>query len=138
MASKQEIIEFLSHPRKIAIVGASTKEHKAGYFVPQYLQKRGFTIVPVNPNISLFLGENAIESIEDAPDDLDGVIIFRISQSAEKVAIKAVDMKIPLIWLPDRITSEKARQYAEERGIIFVQDRCALRDTKYLVLRQNF
>ncbi len=138
MASKQEIIEFLSHPRKIAIVGASTKEHKAGYFVPQYLQKRGFTIVPINPKISMFLGEKSLDSLDEAPDDLDGVIIFRLSHSAEKVALKAVDKKIPMIWLPDRITSEKARQYAEENNIKFVQDRCALRDTKYLVLRQNY
>ena len=35
-------------------------------------------------------------------------------------------------------TPEKARQYAEEHGITYIQDRCALRDTKYLVLRQNY
>ena len=138
MATKQEIIEFLSQPRKIAIVGASTREHKAGYFVPQYLQKRGFSLVPINPHISTFLGEQSLNSIEEAPDDLDGVLIYRLSHSAEKVAIKAVDRKIPLIWLPDRVTSEKARQYAEEHGIKYIQDRCALRDTKYLVLRQNY
>ncbi|MHA2252870.1 MAG: CoA-binding protein [Candidatus Kariarchaeaceae archaeon] len=133
MEELERIKEFLSNPGPIAIVGASSKKEKAGCFVPKYLKSLGFRIIPVNPKIDVFLGEKPINRIEDIDEEVVGVIIFRKRKDAEEEALKAINLGIPMIWLPDNITSRKAKKIAEEQNIFFVQDRCALRDGRNLL-----
>ncbi len=133
MATLDQIKDFLSNPGKVAIVGASANTRKAGYFVPKYMQELGFQIIPVNPNTDSFLGENTLDTLDELKEPVRGVIISRRQEKAEKFALKAVEMDIPLIWLPDNITSQNAKKSAEEKGLIFVQDRCPLRDGRRLL-----
>lgn len=131
VASVTEIKNFLSNPGNIAIIGASSNISKAGYYVPKYLQSIGFKIYPVNPQLKEFLGEQCVPSLETLANvDLDGVVIYRKTEDAEVEAMKAVTMKIPMIWLPDRIKSEKAEKAAEQSGLKFVHDDCPLRRGK--------
>ena len=118
VATVTDIKEFLSNPGNIAIIGASSNSSKAGYYVPKYLQSLGFKIYPVNPSLKEFLGETCVPSLEDLENvDLVGVIIYRRTEDAEIEAMKAISMKIPMIWLPDRIRSEKAEVAAEQLGL---------------------
>jgi predicted CoA-binding protein len=133
VATLDQIKDFLSKPGKVAIVGASTQKSKAGYFVPKYLQELGFQIIPINPNTDSFLGENTLSTIDDLKEPVKGVIIYRRQEKAGKFALKAIEMDIPLIWLPDNITSQSAKDIAEEKGLTFVQDRCPLRDGRRLL-----
>lgn len=133
VASIPEIKQFLSNPDNIAIVGASSKEHKAGYYVPKFLQSIGFTIVPINPNIDEFLGEKVFKSLEEVNIDLAGVVIYRKQDEAEPVAIKASELGISMIWLPDNIFSSKVEELQEAKGLRFVNNRCPLRDGRQLL-----
>ena len=133
IASKDEIKSFLSSPGKIAIVGASTNSAKAGHFVPVYLQKIGFTIIPINPMVDELFGEKTLKSLDELTDEVVGIVIYRKSEIAEQVALKAVDKKIPLIWLPEKIISEKAGKAASEAGLKFVQDKCPMKEGEALL-----
>ena len=134
VATVTDIKEFLSNPGNIAIIGASSNSSKAGYYVPKYLQSLGFKIYPVNPSLKEFLGETCVPSLEDLENvDLVGVIIYRRTEDAEIEAMKAISMKIPMIWLPDRIRSEKAEVAAEQLGLKFVHDDCPLRRGRNLL-----
>lgn len=124
--------DFLLHPGKIAILGASTNPSKAGNFVPRYLQAHGFKIIPINPMTDEILGEKTIASLEELNDEVKAIIIYRNQEAAEELAIQSIDRGIPIVWLPDGITSEKAKQHAEEKNIIFVQDRCPKREGERL------
>ncbi|OLS28757.1 MAG: hypothetical protein HeimC2_04870 [Candidatus Heimdallarchaeota archaeon LC_2] len=132
-ASIDQIRDFLLNPGKLAIVGASTKENKAGFYVPKYLRSLGFETILVNPMVDEIQTTKTLKSLDDvAGFDLKGVIIYRKLPIAEKVALKAIDMDIPFIWLPDRIVSEKAEKLAEEKNLLYVQDDCPLRIGKRL------
>jgi predicted CoA-binding protein len=127
------IEEFLKNPGRIIIVGASTKSEKAGYFVPKYLRQIGFETILVNPKVDEIAGIQTYKSLNDVNlDGVKGIIIYRKLPIAEEVALKAVNLKIPTIWLPDKITSEKAKHMAAKSGINFIQDDCALRRGKQL------
>ncbi len=132
-ATIEEIIEFLSKPRKIAVVGASNKKHKAGYYVPKFLLKRGWQIIPINPNLEELFNVKPLNSLSELNENVDGVIIYRRQDIVEPYALKAVEMNIPVIWLPDNITCNKAMKLAEEKGLIFIQDRCPKRDMQNLI-----
>jgi len=121
-ASIAEIKTFLSSPKTLAIVGASTKESKAGNYVPKFLQDRDFTIIPINPFADEILGEATIKDLDNLDTEVDGVIIYRNSEAATAEVKKAVDRGIEWIWLPEGVTSEIGKKYAEHRK--FVQDKC--------------
>lgn len=121
-ASMQEIREFLKSPKTLAIVGASTKEAKAGYYVPEFLMKRGWSIIPINPFAEEILGQKTVDDLDNLDQSVDGVIIYRNAEAAAKEAKKAVNKGIPWIWLPEGVKSEEAKEAAEE--LHYVEDKC--------------
>jgi len=134
LASLDQIRNFLLNPGKLAIVGASTKEGKAGFFVPKYLRSLGFETFLINPMIDKIQDIVTLKSLDEVSEfNLKGVIIYRKLPEAENVAIKAIEMGIPVIWLPDRIISEKAKKLAEKRNLLFVQNDCPLRRGRQLL-----
>lgn len=130
------VIEFLQKPRTVGVIGASTKPHRAGHFVPKFLKSKGFEIIPINPNYTEVLGKNTLDSLADLSEreiDVDGVLIYRNEKFAEQFALDAISMRIPMIWLPDNVFSSKAEILAKEKGLHFVQDRCPLRDYRKFI-----
>ena len=77
--SDDERREILSEAKTIAVVGLSSKPDRPSYEVSEFLQQRGYQIVPINPNETEILGERAYPTLLDVPDDLaiDVVDVFR-------------------------------------------------------------
>jgi predicted CoA-binding protein len=121
-ATEQQIREFLKEPKTLAIVGASTKEHKAGYYVPEFMMKRGWSIIPINPFTDEILGQKTVDDLQNLSKPVDGVIIYRNAEAATKEAKKAISKGIPWVWLPEGVRSEEAKSLAED--IQYVEDKC--------------
>ncbi len=137
IASIDQIRDFLLKPGKLAVVGASTDKNKAGYYVPKYLRSIGFETLLINPMVEEIYGIKTHETLDAViDDDLKGVIIYRKLPAAEKVALKAIELGIPFIWLPDKIISAKAEKLAEKNNLLFVHDDCALRRGRQLIKNQ--
>ena len=71
------IPELLRNACTIAVVGLSGKPNRPSHGVAQYLQDAGYRIIPVNPNETVVLGEKAYERLQDVPEHIDIVDIFR-------------------------------------------------------------
>jgi predicted CoA-binding protein len=54
-----EIKELLESASTIAVVGVSDDPLRISYRVARYMKDHGYKIIPVNPNITEFLGEKA-------------------------------------------------------------------------------
>lgn len=69
-------IEYIFHPRSIAVVGASTEPEKQGYRYVELLQEFSFKgdIYPVNPKAERILGIKAFPSLREIPSSVDYVI----------------------------------------------------------------
>ena len=84
------ITTLLSSARTIAVVGLSSKSHRPSYGVAQYLQSAGYHVIPVNPNESDVLGEKCYARLEDIPEKVDIVDIFRRSELVPEVVESAM------------------------------------------------
>ena len=74
-------IQRVLHTAKtIAIVGLSSNELRASYFVGYYLKRHGYRVIPVNPRESEILGEKCYPSLLDVP------VPVRCSRSTALVA----------------------------------------------------
>ncbi len=57
------IQRVLHNAKTVAIVGLSSNELRASYFVGYYLKRHGYRVIPVNPRESEMLGEKSFESL---------------------------------------------------------------------------
>lgn len=122
--SREQIKEILLGANNIAVVGLSDDPSKVSYMVSEAMQRKGYRIIPVNPNAKSILGETAYPSLADVPDPIDIVNVFRRPEHTPKVAEEAVAVKAKVLWLQLGIASEEAASIAEAGGLSVVMDRC--------------
>src|SRR5258708_21133643 len=71
------ITEILRESKTIAVVGLSSNPMRPSYGVTEYMQAAGYRIIPVNPNETEVLGEKSYARLEDVPEKIDIVDVFR-------------------------------------------------------------
>jgi predicted CoA-binding protein len=120
--------ELLIKARTIAVVGLSDNPMRVSYGVSEYMQSRGYRIIPVNPHIRSALGQTAYSSLHDVPGKIDIVNIFRRPQFVEEIVRQAIALRVPAIWMQEGVVHEKAAEKARMAGIFVVMDRCILRE----------
>jgi predicted CoA-binding protein len=116
--------DILEQTTVIAVVGASRFPEKEAHTVPAEMQDAGFRIVPVNPHADELLGEKVYGRLEDIPEPVDLVNVFRPSEDTPEVVRSAVRIGAKAVWLQLGIASDEARRIAGEAGMGYVEDRC--------------
>jgi predicted CoA-binding protein len=130
-----EIKEILTPPKTIAVVGLSDKPDRPSFQVAQYLQSHGFTIIPVNPNITSSIGINAFGSLKEIPSttQIDVVDIFRKSEEALAIVQEVLSLGIkPVIWMQEGVISPDAQNLALSNGLTVVMDKCMMKEHEAL------
>jgi uncharacterized protein len=135
MPSDQELRSILGEAKTIAVVGLSSKPHRDSHQVSEWLQEKGYRIIPVNPNETDVLGEKAYPSLLDVPEKIDVVDVFRRAEYTPEVAEQAVKIGAKVLWLQDGIVNEEAWNIAQSGGIDVVMGVC-IRRTKRRLDRQ--
>ena len=124
--SNNEIRDILTSAKTIAVVGLSDNPERESYAIAKEMQKRGYKIVPVNPNVTEVLGEQAYPSVTAIPHPVDVVNIFRRSEALPQVVQEAVQTSAPVIWAQQGIYNEEAAKIAKSAGKTMVMDRCIM------------
>jgi uncharacterized protein len=122
------IPELLRKSHVIAVVGLSSKKYRASHGVAEYMQKRGYRIIPVNPNETEVLGEKAYPRLEDVPEHVDIVDIFRRSEFVKPVVDSAIRIGASAVWMQEGVEDEAAARKAAKAGLAVVMDRCILKE----------
>jgi predicted CoA-binding protein len=119
-----EITALLSSAKTIAVVGLSSKAHRPSYGVSRYLQSAGYHVIPVNPNESEVLGEKCYARLEDIPEKVDIVDIFRRSELVPEVVESAIQIGARAVWMQEGVVNETAAERARRAGLVVVMDLC--------------
>ena len=125
-AREPEALRELLKAKRIAVVGASDDPMRPAHYVPQFMIQQGCEIVPVNPKYERVFGVTSYASLEEVPDRVDLVNVFRRPGFCPAVVEAAIRMKAGGVWLQSGIVSEEAKRIAQEAGLPFVQDRCLM------------
>jgi uncharacterized protein len=127
----RELRALLGDARTIAVVGLSSRPDRPSHDVAAYLQRKGYRIVPVNPNETEVLGEPAYPSLRDVPPDVrvDVVDVFRRAEHTPEIARDAVAVGAKALWLQQGIVNDEAYRIASEAGLDVVMGLC-IRSTK--------
>ena len=121
----------------IAVIGCSRDVMKDAYTVPAYMKSKGFLVIPINPSGEEILGRKSYKSLSEVPYDLKDKIevvnIFRPSAELLGIVQSIIREKqslpsLKVIWAQLGIQDDVAKGLAEQAGLIFVQNRCMMRD----------
>jgi uncharacterized protein len=126
------IPELLRAARVIAVVGLSSDEMRPSYGVAAYMQRAGYRIIPVNPNETEVLGEKAYARLEEVPEKIDIVDVFRRSEYVRGVVESAIRVGAKAVWMQEGVVDEAAAELARAAGLDVVMDRCILKDHRSL------
>ena len=123
-----EIGALIRATKRIAVLGIKTdaQADQPSVYVPAYLQKVGFEIVPVPvyyPDATVILGEKVFRRLLDIPGDIDMVDVFRRSHDVTGHVEDILAKKPRSVWLQSGIRNDAAAEIFAKAGIKVVQDR---------------
>jgi len=119
--------KILRSARTIAVVGLSANPRRPSHGVARYLQRAGYRIIPVNPNVSEVLGERAYATLSELPGPVDVVEVFRRSEYAGAIVDEAIAIGAGAVWLQDGVVDDAAAERARAAGLDVVMDDCMMR-----------
>ena len=131
-----KVKHLLEESRNVAVVGLSEKPYRTSHAIARALQSFGYKIFPVNPNLQgPVLGEEPYATVEEIPERIDIVDVFRRSEKVPPVARDAVAAGAKVLWMQSGVINDEAARYAEEHGLTVIMDRCIKVDYASLVGR---
>jgi uncharacterized protein len=122
------IPDLLRRSKTIAVVGLSSKKFRPSYGVAEYMQAHGYRVIPVNPNEAEVLGEKSYASLEEVPEHIDIVDVFRRSEFVGPLVDSAIRIGAHAIWMQEGVVHEDGARKAREAGLAVVMDRCILKE----------
>src|SRR5713226_2092221 len=125
-ASADAILELLKKYKTIAVVGLSSDPMRPSYGVTEYMQAAGYRIIPVNPNETEVLGEKSWARLEEVPEKIDIVDIFRRAEEVAAVVEGAIRVGVKAVWMQLGVENEGAAARARAAGLAVVEDSCIL------------
>lgn len=126
---------LLRNAKTIAVVGLSSRRTRPSYGVSEYMQSAGYRIIPVNPNESEVLGEKAYATLDDVPEHVDIVDIFRRSELVPEVVDAAIRIGARGVWMQEGVVHEDAAKKARAAGLEVVMDHCILKEHRKMLVR---
>ncbi|MCJ7443700.1 MAG: CoA-binding protein [Methanotrichaceae archaeon] len=122
----EEIKQILNTCKTICIVGISPDSHRPSYFVSSVLKEFGFKLYFVNPNYAgqNILGEKVYTSINEIPQEIDIVDVFRRPSAMPEVAAEAKKKGFKTFWMQPGTENQEVAGQLDKEGYNVVARKC--------------
>ncbi|HEU4680886.1 MAG TPA: CoA-binding protein [Gemmatimonadales bacterium] len=131
---RARLAALLRRAHRIAVVGLSRKPDRPSHAVAAYLQRAGYTIIPVHPAPGVTLGEPVHPDLRSAraAGPIDIVNIFRRSEHVPALLDAMLEVQPALVWMQVGVRNDEVARKLEAGGIAVVMDRCLAVDHHFL------
>jgi predicted CoA-binding protein len=123
-AASNPIAQILKTSKTIAVVGLSSRRLRPSYGVAEYLKSSGYRIIPVNPNETEVIGEKSYARLEDIPERVDIVDIFRRSEFVPEIVESAIRIGARAVWMQEGVMHPEAAESARRAGLFVIMNTC--------------
>lgn len=131
LTSTSDIIRVLDTAKHLAILGAHHEPSRAAFYVPGYLARHGYRVVPVNPRLvgTELWGEGVRATLAEV-GGVDAVVCFRRADDlpGHLPEILAMAPRPRVVWQQLGIINRSFSMALVDAGFDVVEDRCMLQD----------
>jgi predicted CoA-binding protein len=103
----------MSQSRTVAVIGASSNRDKFGNKALRAFERRGYTVIPINPNEAEVEGHKTFATVLDVQDDIDMATVYVPAAAGVTVMEQLATKGVGEVWLnpgaDDRAVVERAR-----------------------------
>ncbi len=118
------ISKILAQSSTVAVIGLSSNPSRPSNEIARYLQQNGYRIIPVNPNETRVLGEQAYPDLASVPGQVDIVNIFRRPEHVPEIVSQAIAKGVKVVWMQPGTENYDAADAAQAAGIQTVVGMC--------------
>ena len=138
LTTDAEITELLKNTKTIAVLGIKPESHAytPAHYVPKYMADAGYEIIPVPvyyPDVTTILGKQVYRDLNEVPDEIDLLNVFRRSQDIPKHTEEILAKKPKAVWFQLGIRNDDVAERLANAGIKVVQDLCLMVEHRALV-----
>lgn len=109
----------------LAVVGCSATPTKEAHTVPDFMRKRGYDVIPVNPYADEIFGRAPYDSVAEIEESVDILNVFRPGDEVAGIVDEALERDdIDTVWTQLGISDREAGERVEASGRNYVEDRC--------------
>ena len=131
------LTRVLRESHTVAVLGAKARPSEPAHYVPAYLARVGYRVLPVNPTLTgtTILGAPVLPTLADLPDPVDVIDVFRRPEYLPGHAneILALPWRPAVVWFQLGIRNEVAAERLARAGIRVIQDRCMMPEHRRLL-----
>jgi predicted CoA-binding protein len=131
------LTRILREAHTIAVLGAKAQPSEPAHYVPAYLAREGYRVLPVNPTLAgtQVLGEPVVPTLADLSGPVDVIDVFRRPEylPGHATEILALAWRPAVVWFQLGIRHAGAAQRLARAGIRVVQDRCMMPEHRRLM-----
>lgn len=126
-ASLETIEDFLAQKR-IAMAGISRDPASFSVTLFKELCRRGYEVVPVNPNAADVQGQRCFARVQDIQPPVEAVLLMTSPEATETVVNDCAEAGIRQVWMyratGKGAVSENAIAFCQEHGMRVVPGQC--------------
>ena len=133
----ERTLELMRDARTIAVVGVASDPLRPSHEVAAYLIEVGYTVYLVNPTETVIFGRSVYARLQDLPEPVDIVDVFRRPEFVPEVVADAIEAGARCVWTQLGIVHKAAAASACAAGLEVVQDRCTKIEHERLLQAQT-
>jgi hypothetical protein len=113
-----------------------SREHKPAFYVPAYLQRAGYDVIPVPvyyPELQQILGRPVYRRVVDVPPPIDLLVLFRRAEDIPQHEADILAARPRAVWFQLGIRNDNVARHLAQAGMDVVQDRCTMVEHRRLI-----
>ncbi|MCL2933333.1 MAG: CoA-binding protein [Trichodesmium sp. MAG_R03] len=116
--------DILKNSQIIAVVGHSEKPERTSYQIAQFLREVGYKVYSVNPIVKEIDTLPTYATLQDIPEPVDIVNVFRRSEYLPEIVEAAIAIKTKTIWTQLGVRDWQSANKALDAGLNLAMDIC--------------
>lgn len=129
-----DILQVLDEPdTTIALVGATDNPSKYGHTIYHDLKRKGYTVIPVNPNRATVDGDRAYEKVGDIPQPPTIVNFVIPPRFTLHVLKQCLELGLMNVWLQPGAESPEVMEFIQDNGFNYLANACIMVESRLKV-----
>ncbi|MBT8164889.1 MAG: CoA-binding protein [Acidimicrobiia bacterium] len=123
----QDILQLLDEPdTTIALVGATDNPSKYGHTIYLDLKRKGYTVLPVNPQRVTVDADEAYEKLADLPEPPTIVNFVIPPRFTLHVLKQCLELGLKNVWLQPGAESPEVMEFIQEHDFNYLANACIM------------